>query len=394
MTNEEIAIAIKQGDSAYLPILWERMQKMTRRHAAWYRRKLSDDFNHSVDTEDLIQSGYFALLEAVKHYDPERGFAFSTYFGYDLRAEFRKVTGTKTGCKLDASNYALPLDLPCGEDDDGSIVDLIADPGNQMQRMDECIYTSELHDALEEALDLLTERQRLVLTRRYYQEISFGQQAKSDGISKQSILYTAEAALEKIRRNDKVMMKLASFLPVYGFDPIKYTGYSAWSASDMSSQERRMVNIESKILPSTGRRWGENGTTKTIRRNAMLAAAPKALQQYAVLNCAGNYEQRREWLRELTCNYRVSCGDDRKFIDQLVVTHSLLCLEFEADEYRRRHNSFVMARISEQAYSLSEIASIQGITRRTVGKDIDHVLDDMMLLAFGIDGIKPTGKDA
>lgn len=393
MTNEEIAAAVKDGDISFIPVLWDRMQKMIQRKATQYRNMLTDDFNRSVDADDLMQSGFFALNEAIKRYDPEKEFAFSTYLGYALKNEFRKETGTKTDGKRDANNYALPLDMPCGEGDDGCIVDLIEDPENQMLDVEACVYTCELHAALDEALDLLTERQRVILTRRYYQGITYGRQAENEGISKQSVQYEAEAALDKIRRNEAIMSRLSSFLPQYDFDPAKFTGYSAWKDGGMSIQERHLIGLESKARVPRERRWGENGTTKSIRRNAMISATPDALRQYAMINCSVDYEQRRQWLRELTANYRLTDGDNRIFVDQLVELHASLCLESEADEYRRRHNSFLMAYITDRKYSYKEIASIQGITRRTVGKDIDHVLDDMMLLAFGVDGIKRTDKN-
>lgn len=389
MTNEEIAVAVKNGDSTFLPVLWDRMQKMIQRKAKQYRNMLSDDFNRSVDADDLIQSGFFALNEAIKRYDPEKGFAFSTYLGYALKNEFRKETGTKTDGKRDANNYAFPLDMPCGEGDDGCIVDLIEDPENQMQDVEDCVYTCELHAALDEALDLLTERQRVILTRRYYQGITYGLQAETEGISKQAVLYAAEAGFEKIRRNEAIMTKLSGFLPRYGFDSAKYTGYLAWKEGGMSVQERHLIDLENRDSAKRERRWGENGATKAIHRKAMISAAPDTLRKYAKTNCVADYEQRRQWLRELTANYRSACGDHKAFVTQLVELHEQLCRGFGADEYRRRHNSFVMAYITDRSYSYKEIASIQGITHRTVGKDIDHVLDDFMLLAFGVDGIKP-----
>lgn len=394
MTNEEIAVAVKNGDISFIPVLWDRMQKMIHRKATQYRNMLTDDFNRSVDSDDLMQSGFFALNEAIKRYDPEKEFAFSTYLGYALKNEFRKETGTKTDGKRDANNYALPLDMPCGEGNDGCIVDLIEDTENQMQDVEECVYTCELHAALDEALDLLTERQRVILTRRYYQGITYGLQAENEGISKQAVLYEAEAALEKIRRNEAIMSRLSSFLPHYDFDAAKYTGFSAWKDGGMSIQERHLIGLESKSHTPRERRWGENGTTKAIRRNAMISAAPSDLRQYALAHCPDDYAQRRQWLRDMTANYRSTDGENHAFIAQLVELHASLCMEAEADEHRRRHNSFLMAYITNRKYSYKEIASIQGITRRTVGKDIDHVLDDMMLLAFGIDGIQPTGKDA
>lgn len=395
MTNEEIAVAVKNGDSTFIPVLWDRMQKMIQRKANQYRNMLSDDFNRSVDADDLIQSGFFALNEAIKRYDPKKEFAFSTYLGYALKNEFRRETGTKTDGKRDANNYALPLDMPCGDGDDGCIVDLIEDTENQMQDVEECVYTCELHAALDEALDLLTKRQRVILTRRYYQGITYGRQAENEGISKQAVLYEAEAALEKIRRNEAIMSRLSSFLPHYDFCSEKFTGgYSSWKYEGMSIQERHLISQESKSRTPREHRWGENGTTKTIRRNAMISAAPSDLREYAMANCPVDYLQRRQWLLDMSTNYRSTNGDKQAFVAQLVELHASLCLEAEADEHRRRHNSFIMAYITDRSYSYKEIASIQGITHRTVGKDIDHVLDDFMLLAFGVDGIKPPDKDA
>lgn len=106
------------------------------------------------------------------------------------------------------------------------------------------------------------------------------------------------------------------------------------------------------------------------------------------------YELLRKELRNAFRNYRASSPSERRIMEQLIGSHAKLCIIQKDVAAKRRHNSFVLMYMANEDYSLTQIAQLQGITRRTVGKDIDHVLDDMMLFAFGIDGIKPTGKDA
>ncbi|NLL47662.1 MAG: hypothetical protein GX249_03680 [Firmicutes bacterium] len=59
--------------------------------------------------------------------------------------------------------------------------------------------------------------------------------------------------------------------------------------------------------------------------------------------------------------------------------------------YRRRHNSFIRHYVLRQ--DIEAIADRQNINEKTVRMDIEHVLDKMMVFAFGIDGLKPELDD-
>ena len=104
---------------------------------------------------------------------------------------------------------------------------------------------------------------------------------------------------------------------------------------------------------------------------------------------AADYLQRRQCLRELFAGYRTATPELKKYLSRLVDCHTENCRGIDKSEIRRRHNTFVLRFIAERKYTHKEIARIQGITLRAVYKDLNCVLDDLMVLAFGVDGIKP-----
>lgn len=73
MTNEEAAKRIKQGDKAAEVTLWQNVLGIIRLYAyRWCRAKAVLCARAGVTLEDLIQEGYFAMLEAVSAYDETR----------------------------------------------------------------------------------------------------------------------------------------------------------------------------------------------------------------------------------------------------------------------------------------------------------------------------------
>lgn len=243
MTNEELAVLIQNGDDGYLPTLWEQVRKLIKIKAERYSYLLKEN-GKRVDpedfTDDLIQAGYFAVLDAVKYYNPSSGIKFTSYLENTLKKAFREAAGIRTS-KRDPLDSALHLDTPCGEDGDSSIIDLIGDPGSDMVQIEESIYNRELHSALEDALSVLTDREREILTLRYYFGVNYSKQAASKNVCSQYISQVASEAFEKIRNNRQIMTQLAGFMPQYEYNPFRFTGYSSWQQSDLSVQDRYLM---------------------------------------------------------------------------------------------------------------------------------------------------------
>ena len=243
MTNEELAVLIQNGDDGYLPTLWEQVRKLIKIKAERYSYLLKENGKRVAPedfTDDLVQSGYFAVLDAVKYYNPGGGIKFTTYLDNTLKTAFSEAAGMRRRTR-DALDRALHLDTPCGEDGDSSIIDLIGDPGSDMLQIEESIYNRELRAALDDAFSVLTDREREVITLRYYFGINYSKQAVAKNVCSRRIAQIANEAFEKIRNNGQIMTQLAGFMPQYEYDPFRFTGYSSWQQSDLSVQDRYLM---------------------------------------------------------------------------------------------------------------------------------------------------------
>lgn len=71
-----------------------------------------------------------------------------------------------------------------------------------------------------------------------------------------------------------------------------------------------------------------------------------------------------------------------------LIRMSMTLGQSQRDElYRRRHNSFVMHYVLQM--DIETIAERRKTSDNTICSDIEHVLDKMMVFAYGIDGLKP-----
>ena len=249
MTNEELATLIQNGDDGDLPLLWEQVRKLIRIKAEQYHRyfAMSGGGNYAVDLDDLIQSGYFAVLEAVKYYSSEAGYKFTSYLDKTLKNAFRSTLGIRSS-KRDPCATATSLDLPVGEDEDTSLLDLIDSHDSSLIQVEESVYNRDLRRELSEILQRLPDEERSALTLRFFFGISYAEQAESKGVCRQNIAQYGDMALERIRRNPKYMRTLWEFMPEYEFDAYRGTGLTAWASSGLSVQEKYLSSLDKNTM--------------------------------------------------------------------------------------------------------------------------------------------------
>lgn len=209
MTNEELAIMIQNGQTEAVLPLWQQVEKFVRQSAnrwnyAWRNRGISSD--------DLYQSGFLAMMEAVETFDPDKA-RFLTWLGYHLKTAFSDVVGCRTEKQNnDPLNEYKSLWETLDNDTDGLTVgDMIADPVDYIGDADRRIYLEQLHNAMEQMLATLPQEQGTTLRLRFYQGLSLKDTAMVSGISPEEARKRESKALQKLRQG-KQAARLRAFV--------------------------------------------------------------------------------------------------------------------------------------------------------------------------------------
>lgn len=102
-------------------------------------------------------------------------------------------------------------------------------------------------------------------------------------------------------------------------------------------------------------------------------------------------EKRKQFLIKTFREYRSMNNDCsmKAWVEELVKKNAALCKKSEDKEERIRwHNAMVYKYMTKNIYPDPVIARKLGISEDTFYSDMRKVLDEMMVLAFGIDGIQ------
>ena len=179
MTNEEAAKRIKQGDKAAEVTLWQNVLGIIRLYVyRWCRAKAVLCARAGVTLEDLIQEGYFAMLEAVSAYDETKGYMFNTYIKYHLHNAFRGACGVRTSRRV-ILNEAASLDrqIKDSEDEKGTLYELIPDKHNSIEEAEERLYMEQLRADVRACVEELPEGERMAVNYYFYQGYNYAQMA-------------------------------------------------------------------------------------------------------------------------------------------------------------------------------------------------------------------------
>jgi RNA polymerase nonessential primary-like sigma factor len=248
-TLKERAREAKQAWAEAEAIRWE-LAMSGRRIAHGEARKLAGPF---MDEADLVQEGYIGLLRAAKRFDPERGIRFSTYARWWVRAQMTRAidhTGRPVrlpGCAVEqtrnlrkaikrfedtgeefnvgdlaeevgidkkraefllSQGQTVSLDQPV---DDGprarSLEHFMADE-SAVDADDEAIHSQEIRRMLDAFVNVLSDRHRYVLSRRYGLEDNqfrtLSQVGKGMNLSRERVRQIEREALMRLREHANI----------------------------------------------------------------------------------------------------------------------------------------------------------------------------------------------
>lgn len=244
MSIEELVAAVQAGDQSLMEVLWGAVVNLVK----WKAKRvmtslelLSD--SKRVEFEDLVQSGYFALVAALETYKPECG-AFSSWLMYYLQTAFADTAGYRTK-QGRMENRADSLDRPLtNEENSRPMGDFIPDHATvaTMESIEEREYREQLREALDAALEAIPEKYSRVIQLRYLQNQSLSETGAVIGVSSERVRQMENKGLKILRQPETA----ANLIDFYDFSYYTGTGLGAFRQSGLTIQEKYLILEEQK----------------------------------------------------------------------------------------------------------------------------------------------------
>ena len=244
MTNEELAILIKQGQTELYSELWKQNEKLfAMKSNSLYNKYHESCARSGVELEDILQCCFIALSEAVRAFKTDGEYKLTTYISYPLRTHFRELLGVRTS-KRDPLNSCKSLDDPISEEsEEATFSDFVPDDRaiKDFEEVEDSVFNSKLHEVLEAAMQSLTDEQIDVIKRRYYNSQTPEKIAEETEQSLQDIQRLMTQAQNGLRKPKSI-----KFLEPYANEILESyayrgTGLNAFLYSGTSSVERAVI---------------------------------------------------------------------------------------------------------------------------------------------------------
>lgn len=213
MSNEELAARIQAGETNLMEDLWEQVAGLVK----WAARRIMPALGNrgGVELDDLIQSGYLALVAAVASYAPDNG-SFSSWLMYYLKTAFAQASGYRTEKQRnDPLRFAVSLEAPLGDEDGNTVGDLQADPTSAapFEAVEERVFREQLRQVLDSVLDQLPPQQAQTIRGRYFDGSTLDELAADMGKSLERIRQLEANGLDRLRE-PQLRKQLEDFLEI------------------------------------------------------------------------------------------------------------------------------------------------------------------------------------
>lgn len=248
MTNEELALKAKSGDQAAIAQLWEQVKNLVFRYIARSYNQRTEQFTKSgVTMDDLMQEGFLAILEAVRAFNPDKGWKFTSWIKYPLQTHLNAVVGIYGGrLKTYPLNECTSLDAPVSmEDENYTIGDSIEDESakEMFETVEDKTFNKQLHDMLELCLSEIDSRQERAIREIFYNNKTLKEISVDMNISFQRVRQLESNGIRKLRNCPHSKQLKAFADEIITTRACRGTGFSSWYGRG-SVEERIVETLE------------------------------------------------------------------------------------------------------------------------------------------------------
>lgn len=253
-TIENLVIRIQNGEPDLMPELWENVHHFI----AWRARQVLAIIGNrgGAEVDDLVNSGYFALLDAVRTYKPEES-GFCSWLSVHLKNSFSEATGFRTQTqKNDSMRYSVSLSTPLDDESGDALGDILEDPEGAFgfEQVEQDVYVEQLRVALQEQIEKLPPSQAETIRYRYFDGNTYAEIGCLLDISTSRAQQLEDEAIRKLR-DPETRKRLEAF--VEGRTPYYLqTGPEAFQRTHTSAVEA-IVFLRERL-----RRYGERKITE------------------------------------------------------------------------------------------------------------------------------------
>ncbi len=164
--------------------------------------------NRGVPREDLVQVATLGLINAVDRFQPDRGTDFLSFAVAELSQRLgRAPTPSELGKQLGLSPEQVYEGLEAGNAyhsmslDEALSPEADSDPlGDTLGQTDESIEGVENYESLRPLIEALPDRERQILTLRFFRHMTQTQIAERIGISQMHVSRLLSRTLENLRK--------------------------------------------------------------------------------------------------------------------------------------------------------------------------------------------------
>ncbi|NBH62434.1 sigma-70 family RNA polymerase sigma factor [Anaerotruncus sp. 80] len=198
MTNEELALKVKSGDTAYLLPLWEGVQRLVEIKARSY--------NQPDYYDDMIQEAYLQLQPAAERYKPSAGKSFIGYYiKYYVPNAFKiALYGGRSESRVNSpDNHLISLYRPVGDDTEACLIDELIDlEGETAHRhIEDADFWQDVGRLLRKGIKQIpSDQQREAVNFHYLHDTTFTNAAHLHGIHVNQWRSQYQNGLRKLRK--------------------------------------------------------------------------------------------------------------------------------------------------------------------------------------------------